>query len=62
MATVGIKRAHVVGHSLGGAIATRLCLLYPALADKIVLVSSGGLGKEAAIQLRIASVPILVSS
>ncbi|MBN1139451.1 MAG: alpha/beta fold hydrolase [Anaerolineae bacterium] len=59
MLALQVERAHVVGHSLGGAIATRLALLYPEAVDKLVLVSSAGLGKEAALVLRLCSVPLL---
>lgn len=59
MAALGIEQAHVVGHSLGGAIGTRLALTFPTVVDKLLLVNSAGLGKEAAIMLRIASVPFL---
>ena len=59
MTALGIEHAHVVGHSLGGAIATKLCLLYPTLVDKLVLAAPGGLGKEGPIAFRIASLPIL---
>jgi 4,5:9,10-diseco-3-hydroxy-5,9,17-trioxoandrosta-1(10),2-diene-4-oate hydrolase len=59
MATLGIEHAHVIGHSLGGAIGTRLALVQPAVVDKLVLVSSGGLGREANVFLRILSLPFL---
>jgi 4,5:9,10-diseco-3-hydroxy-5,9,17-trioxoandrosta-1(10),2-diene-4-oate hydrolase len=59
MATLGIEHAHVVGHSLGGAIGTRLALVQPAVVNKLVLVGSAGLGKEAAMVLRIMNLPIL---
>ncbi len=59
MATLQIERAHVVGHSLGGAIGIRLALMFPTAIDKLVLVAAAGLGKEGAIFLRIASLPIL---
>jgi pimeloyl-ACP methyl ester carboxylesterase len=59
MATLGIEHAHVVGHSLGGAIGTRLALMYPAVVNKLVLVSTGGLGKEVTIVIRIMNIPIL---
>jgi len=59
MLTLGIEHAHVVGHSLGGAIGTRLALVQPAVVDKLVLVSSAGLGKEAPMPLRLLTVPIL---
>lgn len=59
MATLGIEHAHVVGHSLGGAIGTRLALLQSTVVDKLVLVNSAGLGQEGTMVLRIISVPIL---
>lgn len=59
MTAVGVERAHVVGHSLGGAIATRLASTFPMAVDKLVLVACAGLGKEAALALRISSVPLL---
>ena len=35
MAATGIEHAHVVGHSLGGAIATRLVLMHPETVDNL---------------------------
>jgi 4,5:9,10-diseco-3-hydroxy-5,9,17-trioxoandrosta-1(10),2-diene-4-oate hydrolase len=59
MAVVGVEQAHVVAHSLGGAIGTRLALTFPTVVDKLVLVDSAGLGKESSFVIRIASVPFL---
>ena len=59
MITLGIEHAHIIGHSLGGAISTRLTLLYPNLVDKLILVSTAGLGRNVTIMLRIATIPIL---
>ena len=59
MAALAIEHAHVVGHSLGGGISMRLTLMHPAAVDRLVLVSSAGLGKAATIGLRIASIPLL---
>ena len=59
MVALGVERAHIVGHSLGGAIATRLALRQPAAVEKLVLVGSAGLGKEMAMMLRISSLPLL---
>ena len=59
MRALNIKRAHVVGHSLGGAISTRLALLFPALIDKMVLVASAGLGREGTMMLRIPTLPMV---
>jgi len=59
MAAAGIERAHVVGHSLGGAIATRLALSYPTAVNRLVLVASAGLGKEVILALRLMTLPVL---
>jgi pimeloyl-ACP methyl ester carboxylesterase len=59
MTALDIEKAHIVGHSLGGAIGTRLALTQAASVDRLVLVGSAGLGKEATMVLRIISVPIL---
>ena len=59
MMALEIEHAHIVGHSLGGAIGTRLTLLYPNLVDKLILVSTAGLGRNVTIMLRIATIPLL---
>jgi len=59
MAALSIDKAHIVGHSLGGAIGTRVALVHSAAVERLVLVSSAGLGKEVTMMLRISSVPIL---
>jgi len=37
------EKVHVVGHSLGGMLATVLSGLYPELVDKLVLIDAAGL-------------------
>lgn len=59
MGALQIERAHVVGHSLGGAIATRLTILYPAAVDKLILVDCAGLGKEGPTILKVCTLPVL---
>jgi pyruvate dehydrogenase E2 component (dihydrolipoamide acetyltransferase) len=40
---LGVERAHLVGHSLGAAVAMRLALDHPALAQSLVLIAPVGL-------------------
>jgi len=44
MAALGIERAHLVGHSLGGAVALACGLERPQAAASLTLVASTGLG------------------
>ncbi len=54
---LGHRRATVVGHSLGGGIAMQFAYEYPPFAERLVLVSSGGIGREVHPLLRAASLP-----
>jgi pimeloyl-ACP methyl ester carboxylesterase len=54
---LGHRRATVVGHSLGGGIAMQFVYEYPPFAERLVLVNSGGLGREVNMLLRAASLP-----
>jgi pimeloyl-ACP methyl ester carboxylesterase len=54
---LGHDRATVVGHSLGGGIAMQLAYQFPERVERMVLVSSGGLGREVHPILRAATLP-----
>ena len=54
---LGHERATFVGHSLGGGVAMQLAYQFPEHCDRLVLVASGGLGREITALLRAASVP-----
>ena len=54
---LGIERVTLVGHSLGGGIAMQFYYLFPERVDRLVLVSSGGLGREVSPLLRSATLP-----
>jgi pimeloyl-ACP methyl ester carboxylesterase len=41
--TLGVRKAVVVGHSMGGMLATRFALLYPETTEKLVLENPIGL-------------------
>lgn len=54
---LGHERATFVGHSLGGGVAMQLAYQFPEHCERLVLVSSGGLGREINALLRAASLP-----
>ena len=54
---LGHNRATVVGHSLGGGIALQFAYEYPVFAERLVVCSSGGLGREVHPLLRAATLP-----
>src|SRR6185436_15596878 len=57
LGVLGHERVTVVGHSLGGGIAMQLAYQFPELCERLVLVSSGGLGREVSLLLRALSAP-----
>ena len=46
LTALGHERVTVVGHSLGGGIAMQFAYQFPERCERLVLVSSGGLGRE----------------
>jgi pimeloyl-ACP methyl ester carboxylesterase len=52
-----VERATVVGHSLGGGVAMQFAYQFPERIERLVLVSSGGLGQEVTLLLRSAALP-----
>ena len=54
---LGIEQVTLVGHSLGGGIAMVFSYLFPERVDRLVLVASGGLGREVSPLLRSATLP-----
>jgi pimeloyl-ACP methyl ester carboxylesterase len=57
LTALGIDRVTVVGHSLGGGIAMQFAYQFPERCERLVLVSSGGLGHEVHLLLRAAALP-----
>jgi pimeloyl-ACP methyl ester carboxylesterase len=54
---LGIDRATIVGHSLGGGVAMQFAYQFPERVERLVLVASGGLGAEINPVLRAAALP-----
>jgi 4,5:9,10-diseco-3-hydroxy-5,9,17-trioxoandrosta-1(10),2-diene-4-oate hydrolase len=59
MKTLEIERASLVGHSLGGLLCLKLAIDFPEKVDKLVLVDSAGLSREAPLIYRLATLPLL---
>jgi pimeloyl-ACP methyl ester carboxylesterase len=54
---LGHQRATIVGHSLGGGVAMQLAYQFPERCERLVLIDSGGLGREVNALLRAATLP-----
>src|SRR5258708_5019010 len=57
LATLSIDRATIVGHSLGGGVAMQFFYQFPQRTERLVLISSGGLGRAVSPLLRTAALP-----
>jgi len=57
LAVLDIEHATVVGQSFGGGVAMQLAYQFPENCERLVLVGSGGLGREVSWLLRFLAVP-----
>lgn len=57
LTVLDVDRVTVVGHSLGGGVAMQFAYQFPELCERLVLVSSGGIGRGVHPLLRLACVP-----
>jgi pimeloyl-ACP methyl ester carboxylesterase len=57
LVALGHEHATVVGQSLGGGVAMQFAYQYPERCERLVLVNSGGLGREVNPLLRFLSLP-----
>jgi pimeloyl-ACP methyl ester carboxylesterase len=57
LTAIGIDGATIVGHSLGGGVAMQFFWQFPQRVERLVLVSTGGLGREVSPLLRGAALP-----
>jgi pimeloyl-ACP methyl ester carboxylesterase len=57
LVAIDVGPATVVGHSLGGGVAMQYFWQFPERVERLVLVSSGGLGREVSPLLRGAALP-----
>src|SRR5438270_7476673 len=54
---LGITRATIVGQSLGGGVAMQFVYQHPDYCQRLILISSGGLGPDVGWTLRLLSAP-----
>jgi pimeloyl-ACP methyl ester carboxylesterase len=57
LSVLGIERVTVVGQSFGGGVAMQFSYQFPEHCDRLVLVGSGGLGREVSWLLRLLTIP-----
>lgn len=57
LAVLDLGPVTVVGQSLGGGVAMQLAYQHPELVDRLVVVGSGGLGREVSWLLRVLTLP-----
>jgi pimeloyl-ACP methyl ester carboxylesterase len=57
LSVLGVDRATVIGHSLGGGVAMQFAYQYPERCERLVLISSGGVSRDVHALLRLASAP-----
>jgi pimeloyl-ACP methyl ester carboxylesterase len=57
LSILGVDSVTIVGHSFGGGVAMQLAYQHPHLVDRLVLVGSGGLGREVSWLLRLLTLP-----
>lgn len=55
---LALERIHLVGHSLGGAVATVTAICFSARIRRLVLVAPGGFGEELIFAFRLTSLPV----
>lgn len=57
LSVLQVERVTVVGHSFGGGVAMQFAYQFPERTERIVLVSSGGLGREVTPAIRAITAP-----
>jgi pimeloyl-ACP methyl ester carboxylesterase len=57
ISVLGVDRVTIVGHSLGGGVATQFAYQYPERCERLVLVGSGGVSRALHPVLRLLTAP-----
>jgi pimeloyl-ACP methyl ester carboxylesterase len=56
--TLGHDRATLVGQSFGGGVVMQFAYQFPERCERLVLVDSGGLGRDVSLMLRALTAPV----
>jgi pimeloyl-ACP methyl ester carboxylesterase len=59
METMNIKKASLVGNSLGGGLALQFAIDYPEKVEKLVLVDNAGMGRDVINDFKVCSIPVI---
>lgn len=54
---LGVRSAHLVGNSMGGAVAFTAAVTHPERTRSLALVAGGGVGTDVALFLRLCTLP-----
>ncbi|WP_328631006.1 alpha/beta fold hydrolase [Streptomyces sp. NBC_00356] len=57
LGVLGVERVTLVGHSFGGGVAMQFAYQFPERVDRLVLISTGGVGRQVTPVLRAATLP-----
>ena len=57
LTVLGVDNATVIGHSFGGGVAMQFAYQFPERTERLMLVASGGLGREVSPGIRAISTP-----
>lgn len=57
LTVLGVDKVTVVGHSFGGGVAMQFAYQFPERTERVVLVASGGLGREVSPLIRALTLP-----
>ena len=62
MASLGLQRATIVGHSIGGRIAWTFAALHPERVDRLVLIAPDGFASPGFVYGKAAEVPLVMQA
>jgi 4,5:9,10-diseco-3-hydroxy-5,9,17-trioxoandrosta-1(10),2-diene-4-oate hydrolase len=59
MEAQNVDQANLIGHSMGGGVTLQFAIQYPDKVQKLVLLASGGLGRELYLPFRLCTLPLI---